>query len=121
MKQLVKGSAALTAVSIGEMAMRFIRTKCIALFLGPVGTGLLAQLAIFFELLRVWGDLGSRRGVIKQIAELRTGRESNRYREVVKSSYYLAVISSCITGVLATIFSRFSANGDPYPKSTSTW
>jgi len=42
MKQLVKGSAALTAVSLSEMVMRFIRTKCIALILGPVGTGLLA-------------------------------------------------------------------------------
>lgn len=107
MKQLVKGSAALTAVSIGEMAMRFIRTKCIALLLGPAGTGLLAQLAIFFELMRVWGDLGSRRGVIKQIAEQReAGRQSDRYGEVIKTSFFLAIVASCVTGLLVTLFSH---------------
>lgn len=106
MKQLVKGSSALTAVSVGEMAMRFVRTKCIALFLGPSGTGFLAQLTIFFELLRVWGDLGSRRGVIKQIAEQRQkGRESDRYGEIIKTSYFLAIAASGLTGFIVTLFS----------------
>lgn len=106
MKQLVKGSAMLTAVSIGEIVMRFIRTKCIALFLGPAGTGFLAPLMIFFEMLRVWGDLGSRRGVIKQIAEQRqSGRENGRYGEIIKTSYVLALVASGITGLTATLFS----------------
>lgn len=106
MKQLVKGSAVLTAVSIGEMAMRFIRTKCIALFLGPAGTGFLAQLIIFFEIMRVLGDMGARRGVIKQIAELRqAGRCGEKYGEVIRTSYFLALIASGVTGVAATVFS----------------
>lgn len=106
MKQLVKGSAVLTAVGLGEMVMRFVRTKCIALFLGPGGTGFLAQLMIFFEMLRVLGDLGSRRGVIKQIAEQRqAGRDSDRYGEIIKTSYFLAIAASGVTGLLVTIFS----------------
>ncbi len=106
MKQIVKDSSVLTAVSIGEMFMRFIRTKAIALILGPEGTGFLAQLAILFEALRVWGDLGSRRGVIKQVAEQRfSGNASPRYREVVKASFFLAILSSVLLGTLVAIFS----------------
>lgn len=106
MKQLVKGSSVLTAVSLGEMVMRFVRTKCIALVLGPSGTGFLAQLMIFFEVLRVWGDLGSRRGVIKQIAEQRqAGRDTDRYGEVIKTSYVLALTASGITGLIVVLFS----------------
>lgn len=106
MKQMVKGSAALTGVSLAEMVMRFVRTKCIALFLGPVGTGVLAQLNIFFELLRVWGDLGSRRGVIKQIAEQRnSGKNGGKYGEIIKTSYFLAAAASGLTGLGVAVFS----------------
>lgn len=106
MKQLVKGSAALTTVSIGELVMRFLRTKLIAIFLGTAGTGFLAQLMIFFELMRVWGDLGSRRGVIKQIAELRQEKRSEqRYREIVSTSYFLALAASGLTGLFVVLFS----------------
>src|SRR3989338_1939984 len=106
MKKLVKASTVLTAVSVGEMVMRFARTKFIALFLGASGTGLLAQLVLFFELLRVWGDLGSRRAVIKQIASERaSGKTSDRYREVIKTSYFLALIASSVVCILVTLFS----------------
>lgn len=106
MKQLIKGSAALIGVSIGEMFMRLVRTKCIALLLGPVGTGFLGQLFVFFELLRVWGDLGSRRGVIKQVAQYRkSGNQDGSYGEVVRSSYFLAIVASSIIGFLVTVFS----------------
>ncbi len=121
MKQLVKGSAALTAVSVGEMVMRFVRTKCIALFLGTAGTGFLAQLTIFFELLRVWGDLGSRRGVIKQIAEQgQAGRESGRYSEIIKTSYFLAITASSLTAFFVTLLSPYISrllygNSSHYP------
>ncbi len=106
MKKIVKGSSALTAVSIGEMLTRFIRTKCIALLLGTSGTGFLAQLLLFFEMLRVWGDLGSRRAVIKQIAEQRfQGKATYQYGEVVKTSFFLAIAASSVVGVLVAVFS----------------
>lgn len=106
MKKIVKGSSAFTMTSVGEMLIRFVRTKCIALFLGPVGTGLLAQLIIFFETLRVLGDFGSRRGVIKQIAQERQqGPDSDRYKEIISTSFLLAIVASCVTSLVVTIFS----------------
>lgn len=87
--------------------MRFIRTKCIALLLGPTGTGFLAQLAIFFEVLRIWGDLGSRRAVIKQVAEQRySGTDASpQYREIVKTSIFLALFASFLVGGIVAFFS----------------
>jgi len=87
--------------------MRFVRTKFIAMLLGPAGTGFVAQLTIFFEALRVWGDLGSRRGVIKQVAERRQeGRESPHYRQVVSTSYFLAIAASLVAGTGVSFFSH---------------
>lgn len=107
MKQLVKGSAALTAVGLSELAMRFFRTKCIALILGASGIGLLAQLTNFFELIRAWGDLGSRRGVIKQIAEhQKIGFASEAYRRIVKTSFILALSASGLTSLIVAIYSH---------------
>lgn len=107
MRQLVKGSSILTAVSIGEMLMRFVRTKFIAILLGPAGTGFVGQLTILFEALRVWGDLGSRRGVIKQVAERRReGKESPHYRQVISTSYVLAISASVIVGAGVALLSH---------------
>ena len=94
------------------MLMRFVRTKFIAILLGPAGTGFLAQLTIFFEALRVWGDLGSRRAVIKQIAEQRkAGRASEKYGQVIKTSYVLALIASVLTaGAVILMADRISAS-----------
>lgn len=106
MKQIAKGSSVLTAVSIGEMAMRFVRTKFIALILGPSGTGFLAQLTILFEVLRIWGDLGSRRGVIKQIAEQRLiDTATPAYRSVINTSFFLAATATLIVGGIVAFFS----------------
>lgn len=88
--------------------MRFIRTKCIALLLGPSGTGFLAQLTILFEALRIWADLGSRRAVIKQIAEQRSASNdvTLQYRLIVNTSYFLAIAASLIVGGLVIAFSK---------------
>ncbi len=121
MRNIVKGSSILTAVSIGEMVMRFVRTKCIAMFLGPMGTGFIAPLSLFFETLRIFGDLGSRRAVIKQVAEKRlAGPDDREYQEVIRTSYLLVIIASVITSLVVTIFSKrisISLYGDPqaYP------
>jgi PST family polysaccharide transporter len=106
MKQIAKGSSILTGVSIGEMFTRFVRTKCIALLLGTTGTGFLAQITICFEALRLLGDLGARRAVIKQIAEHRAeGPTSQRYREVVQTSFCLTLLSSTTVGLFVILFS----------------
>ncbi len=88
------------------MLMRFARTKCIAMMLGPAGTGFLAPLAIFFEAVRLWGDLGSRRGVIKQVAEEGfNGNPTSRYKEIVSASLSLGMISSVIVSSAIAFFS----------------
>src|SRR3989338_1951134 len=119
MRKLVKATTLLTLVSIGEMIFRFVRTKAIAIFLGVSGTGFLAQLANFFEILRMAGSMGTRRAVIKQIAENKEGVGSPRYRDIVYNSFFLVVFTSCFLSLLVTLFSRNIAqalygNSNPY-------
>ena len=106
MKEIAKGSSMLTAVSIGEMLMRFVRTKFIALMLGTAGMGFLAQLTILFEALRVLGDIGSRRAVIKQVAEEHfKGVPSVKYRNVLQTAFLLTTVASMITALAVSVFS----------------
>src|SRR3989338_5153240 len=119
MRKLVKAASLLTFVSIGEMIFRFVRTKAIAIFLGLSGTGFLAQLANFFEILRMAGSMGTRRAVIKQIAENKEGVGSPRYRDILYNSFFLVIFTSCFLSFLVTLFSRNIAealygNSDPY-------
>src|SRR3990167_8217920 len=119
MRKLVKATTLLTLVSIGEMIFRFVRTKAIAIFLGVAGTGFLAQLANFFEILRMAGSMGTRRAVIKQIAENKEGVGSPRYRDILYNSFFLVVFTSCFLSLFVTLFSRNIAqalygNSDPY-------
>ncbi|MFZ5802847.1 MAG: oligosaccharide flippase family protein [Candidatus Omnitrophota bacterium] len=107
MKRLVKGSSVLTLVSMGEMLVRLIRTKFFALFLGPSGFGFIAQLSNFFETLRIFGDLGARQAVIRQVAETLPsgGRQTQRYRDVLSSSFVIAFSASSLTMVIVMVFS----------------
>lgn len=107
MKELVKGSGALTLVSMGEVAVRLVRTKFIALILGPMGLGFIAQLFNFFETLRIFGDLGARQAVGRQIAETlqHGGRESEAYKDVISSSLAIALSASSLTALTAVLFS----------------
>lgn len=76
------------------MFIRFARTKAVAMFLKREGTGLLAQLNLLFELLRIWGDLGARRAVIKQVAEQKGSGDDTRYREIIRTSFFLNIAAS---------------------------
>ena len=106
MQKLVRATSLLTFVSIGDMVLRFVRTKTVAMLLGKEGTGFLAQLMLFFELLRVWGDLGGRRSVIKQVAECKElGRDSARYREIIKTSFAVNLTASLTLAVAVVLFS----------------
>jgi PST family polysaccharide transporter len=108
MKDLVKGSGALTLVSVGEMIVRFVRTKFIAMILGPAGLGFIAQLTNFFETLRIFGDMGARQAVVRQIAETRLsgGRESEAYKDVISSSFVIALSAASLTALVVTLFSH---------------
>ena len=119
MRRLVKATTYLMFVSGGEMIFRFVRTKAIAVFLGLSGTGFLAQLTNFFEILRMAGSMGTRRAIMKQIAKNKEGIGSPRYRDIIYNSFFLVVSTSCFLSLLVTLFSRNIAevlygNSGPY-------
>ncbi|MBI3534986.1 MAG: oligosaccharide flippase family protein [Deltaproteobacteria bacterium] len=106
MRKLTKAVSLLTIVSVVELVLRFARTKFIAIFLGRVGTGFLAQLTLFFETLRLFTSLGTRRAVMKQIAEVKKeGINSPRYRELINSSFFTVLLLSGILVFLVTFLS----------------
>lgn len=106
MKQITKAVSLLASVSIVELFLRFSRNKCVALFLGREGMGFLSQLTLFFETLRIWVNLGTRRAVIRQIAEIRgEGPETERYRQIVNSSFFINMVLSFAVGVIIVTLS----------------
>jgi O-antigen/teichoic acid export membrane protein len=99
------------------MFLRLFRAKFMAVFLGTTGTGFLAQLTIFFETLRMCGSMGTRRAVVRQIAQSREeGRAGPVYRRIVSTSFFLVLASSLVLGAAVALFSRriaLAIYGDP--------
>ena len=112
MKKLIKATSLLTSVSLLEMLLRFIRTKFIAVLLGATGTGLLSQLGIFLETLRSYGTIGTRRAVIRQIAEAKEGGAGRlSYGEAINTSFFLVLLASGLVSMVSVIFSVSISKG----------
>lgn len=107
MRTLAKASTTLTTVSVTEIIWRFVRAKAIAIWMGPLGTGVAAQFIAFFEFLRLLGDMGARRVVIKEVAEcVGKGKKSPEYREVLTTSFSLVFIVSTVSAVITAFLAR---------------
>ncbi len=106
MRKLIKATSLLTSASLVEMIFRFVRTKLIAVFLGTQGLGFLSQFGNLLETLRSYGTIGTRRAVIRQVASAKeSGVHSQRYGEVIKTSFFLVLLASGLIAFVTTVFS----------------
>src|SRR3989338_5877725 len=89
------------------MLTRFVRTKFVAIYLGPAGTGIVSALTIFLGMLTVLGSLGTRRAAVKQIAVAhKEGTSSAHYREVMTSAFFLVFVTSVCVVLAVSVFSK---------------
>ena len=111
MRRLVRATAILGLGSAATVVAAIIRAKILAAWLGPEGTGVLAQLAGLTAVLVPLATLGAGNGVISLIAQARGRGDLARVRQVTRTVTNLAWGLGLSLAVLAAALSPWLAQG----------
>lgn len=104
--QILKSSALIGGSSVLNLGFRVVRTKAIAVLLGPAGVGLLGVFDSISELARTIAGLGINTSGVRQIAEaVGTGNTAHLARTVT-TLRRVAFYSGAAGALLLLIFSR---------------
>lgn len=90
MRRLVRSTAILGLGSVATVVAAIFRAKILAAWLGPEGTGVLAQLASLTAVLVPLATLGAGNGVVTMIAEARGRGDLAKVRRIMRTTSTLA-------------------------------
>ncbi len=111
MRRLVRSTAILGLGSAATIVAAILRAKILAAWLGPEGTGVLAQLASLSAVLVPLATLGAGNGVVTLIAEARGRGDTARVRRVTRTATTLAWSVGLGLAVLVAVLSPWIARG----------
>ena len=111
MRRLVRSTAILGLGSAATVVAAILRSKILAAWLGPEGTGVLAQLAGLTAVLVPLATLGAGNGVVTMIADARARGDSAKVRRITRTATTLAWTVGIGLAVLAALSSPWLARG----------
>ena len=111
MRRLVRSTAILGLGSAATIVAAIFRAKILAAWLGPEGTGVLAQLAGLTSLLVPLATLGVGNGVVTLIAEARGRGDLDKVRRVTRTVLTLAWTVGLGLTLLTALLSPWIARG----------
>ncbi len=111
MRRLVRSTAILGLGSAATVVAAILRSKILATWLGPEGTGVLAQLAGLTAVLVPLATLGAGNGVITMIADARARGDLARVRRITRTATALAWGVGLGLALLAAALSPWLAGG----------
>jgi PST family polysaccharide transporter len=110
-RRLVRSTAILGLGSVATVVAAILRAKILAHWLGPEGTGVLAQLASLTAVLVPLGTLGVGNGLVTMIADARAKGDDARVRALERTALTLAWLVGGGLAIFAIIASPMLANG----------
>lgn len=104
LKILFKNTSYLVVTKVIKFIVGVIRGKMVAIFLGTLGAGIIAQLSQLTDAISQFTLLGMNDGLVKQIAE--SDKNDIAYNEVLATliKSYVAIISVVLVFALALSF-----------------
>lgn len=111
MRRLVRSTAILGLGSVATVVAAILRAKILAHWLGPEGTGVLAQLASLTAVLVPLGTLGAGNGLVAMIADARAKGDDARVRGLERTALTLAWIVGGGLALCAVVASPWLADG----------
>jgi enterobacterial common antigen flippase len=81
--QILRSSALVGASSALEICLRIVRSKVMAILLGPTGVGLFGLYTSIVDLAQTFAGLGVNRSGVREIAQIITAGESDRIARIV--------------------------------------
>jgi len=119
-RRLVRSTAILGIGSIAAVVAAIVRAKILAAWLGPEGTGTLAQLSTLTAVLVPLATLGIGSGLVTMIAEARARRDAERIRRVEAAGRTIAWGLGGALALAAIVLSPWLATGI-YRSSGYAW
>jgi PST family polysaccharide transporter len=110
-RRLVRSTAILGLGSAATIVAAILRAKILAAWLGPEGTGVLAQLAGLSAVLVPLATLGAGNGVVTLIAEARGRGDRARVRRITRTITTLALAAGLAIALLVALLSPWIARG----------
>ena len=104
--QILKSSALIGGSSVLNIGFRIVRTKAIAVLLGPTGVGLLGVFDSISELTRTVAGLGINTSGVRQIAEAVGTGDTAHLARTVTTLRRVAFYSGAVGTLLLLAFSR---------------
>ena len=111
MRRLVRSTAILGLGSAATIVAAILRAKILAAWLGPEGTGLLAQLAGLSAVLVPLATLGAGNGVVTLIAEARGRGDTEKVRRITRTITTLAWAVGLALALSVAVASPWIAKG----------
>lgn len=111
MRRLVRSTAILGLGSAASVVAAILRAKILAAWLGPEGTGVLAQLASLTAVLVPIGTLGVGNGLVAMVAEARGRGDIARVRALERTALTLAWAAGGGLALLGAVASPWIAAG----------
>jgi PST family polysaccharide transporter len=104
--QILKSSAVIGSSSVLNIGFGIIRTKAMALLLGPTGVGLLGDYNAISDLVRTFAGMGVNTSGVRQIAEAAGTGDTQHLARTVIALRRVAIWSGALGGLLLVIFCR---------------
>ena len=104
--QVVKSSALIGASSVINISLGIVRTKVMAVLLGPAGIGLLGLYSAIMELTRVLAGMGINTSGVRQIAEAVGSGDVRRIARTVTTLRGVALFTGAVGSLLLLILCR---------------
>jgi PST family polysaccharide transporter len=104
--QILKSSALIGGSSVMNIAFGIVRTKAMALMLGPLGVGFLGIYGSISDLTRSVAEMGINSSGVRQIAEAVGSGDRERIARTVTVLRRISVVLGIIGAVLLLVFCR---------------
>lgn len=108
--QILRTSAIVGGSSVAVMAIAILRTKALAMMLGPAGFGMLGVLNSMADLARTIAQLGINQSGVRQIADAASSGDRLRASLVATVLRRMALVLGMVGGMLLAVFALPIAN-----------
>jgi PST family polysaccharide transporter len=102
--QILKSSALIGGSSVLNIGLGIVRTKAMALLLGPAGIGLLGIYGSIADLARTIAGMGINSSGVRQIAEATSSGDNTRIARTVTTLRRVALLLGILGGLLLVAF-----------------
>ncbi len=120
-RQILKATSIFGGVQVFQIILQIIKSKVVALLLGPAGFGLMSLLTTTTTLISNGTNFGLGISAVKDVSEANASGNDTKVAETIsvlkRLVWYTGMLGTVITGVLAPWISQITFGNDQYTYS----